>query len=104
MIHGGHNRPEVTWRNFFSGGVRNGLRASFGVPPGNNSCCGAILKRNSGLRLAWCLKPKVCQFGGEEEAEWVIHPESDYHHPLLPREEAGGEDVVSSPQEYVYSP
>jgi hypothetical protein len=54
--------------------------------------------------LAWCLKPKVCQFGGEEEAEWVIHPESDYHHPLLPREEAGGEDVVSSPQEYVYSP
>jgi hypothetical protein len=56
------------------------------------------------LRLAWCLQPKDCQFGGEEEAEWVIRPESGYHHPLLPREEAGGEDAVSSPQESVYSP
>jgi len=108
--------------------------------------------------LACCLKLKDYQFGGEEEAEWVIRLESDYHHPLLPknqgggwrrrrcflssricllslivscnlgkslgeslsksfgkslrwvllslipREEAGGEDAVSSPQESVYSP
>jgi hypothetical protein len=42
-------------------------------------------------RLAWCLRPKGFQFGGEKEAEWVIRPESNCHHPLLPSEDAGGE-------------
>ena len=55
-------------------------------------------------RLAWCLRPKGVQVGGEEEAVWVIRPESNCHHPLLPSEDAGGEEAVSSSRVSVSSP